>query len=207
VQVITYSHAVPPKPAKERLLAAATRVFARDGLDGATTRAIAQEAGVNEVTLFRVFGSKKKLLAEVVACSFNEHSNNETVDVPTTDNLRNDLTGFVKIYQTKMIENIALIRTMIGDLQRHREHEVQVLKGIFLTLRTQMIARLKLARDEGEVRRTVDPAIAVDQLVGMVFTCVLKSTRSNTILEYPVEDYIAASIDLLINGITKGAKR
>ena len=194
------------KPAKERLLAAATRVFARDGLDGATTRAIAQEAGVNEVTLFRVFGSKKKLLAEVVAASFNEHSN-ATIDVPMTDNLRDDLTTFAKIYETKIIENIALIRTMIGDLQRHREHEAQGLKGIFQTLRAQMIARVKLAREKGVVRRAVDPAIVVDQLAAMIFTCVLKSTRSHIILEYTAADYVAASIDLLINGITKGAKK
>ena len=36
-----------------RLLEAAMQVFARDGLHKATTRVIAREAGVNEVTLFR----------------------------------------------------------------------------------------------------------------------------------------------------------
>jgi len=194
------------KPAKERLLAAATRVFARDGLDGATTREIAQEAGVNEVTLFRVFGSKKKLLAEVMANSFNEQSST-VEEVPTTDNLRDDLTAYVEIYQSKMTENIALIRTMIGDLQRHREYEVEVLRGIFQTLRVQMIARVKLARDEGVVRRAIEPAIVVDQLVAMIFTCVLKSTKSHVILEYAVKDYVAASIDLVVNGISKGGKR
>ena len=53
-------------PARQRLLAAATTVFGRDGLEGATTRAISREAGVNEVTLFRLFQSKENLLAAVV---------------------------------------------------------------------------------------------------------------------------------------------
>ena len=43
---------------REALLKSATKVFAEVGSRGATTRRIAQEAGVNEVTLFRHFQSK-----------------------------------------------------------------------------------------------------------------------------------------------------
>lgn len=47
---------------QNRILAAAARVYAQHGFRGATTRLIATEAGVNEVTLFRIFGSKAELL-------------------------------------------------------------------------------------------------------------------------------------------------
>jgi AcrR family transcriptional regulator len=50
--------------ARERLLDAARDVFARFGAAGATTRRIAEVAGVNEVTVFRLFGSKESLLDE-----------------------------------------------------------------------------------------------------------------------------------------------
>ncbi len=50
------------------------RVFARDGLNGATTRAIAREAAVNEVTLFRLFRSKERLLAAVVGETFGDRN-------------------------------------------------------------------------------------------------------------------------------------
>ena len=50
-----------------RLLRAARDVLARDGVAGLTTRAIAAEAGVNEVTLFRHFGSKSALLDAALA--------------------------------------------------------------------------------------------------------------------------------------------
>ena len=53
--------------ARGRLLDAAIRVYAQHGYQGATTRAIAAEAGVNEVTLFRIFGSKESLLDEATA--------------------------------------------------------------------------------------------------------------------------------------------
>ena len=47
---------------RTRILAAAARVYAQYGFRGATTRLIANEAGVNEVTLIRTFGSKAELL-------------------------------------------------------------------------------------------------------------------------------------------------
>jgi AcrR family transcriptional regulator len=51
---------------RERLLEAAARVYGEFGFRGATTRRIAEEAGVNEVTLFRLFGSKAALLDEAL---------------------------------------------------------------------------------------------------------------------------------------------
>src|SRR5688500_15077624 len=51
---------------RARILEAAARVYAEFGYRGATTRRIATAAGVNEVTLFRTFGSKAALLDEAV---------------------------------------------------------------------------------------------------------------------------------------------
>jgi AcrR family transcriptional regulator len=51
---------------RARILEAAARVYAKHGFRGATTRLIAIEAGVNEVTLFRTFGSKGALLEAVL---------------------------------------------------------------------------------------------------------------------------------------------
>ena len=53
---------------RHRILAAAARVYAQYGFRGATTRLIATEADVNEVTLFRTFGSKAQLLQEMLQC-------------------------------------------------------------------------------------------------------------------------------------------
>jgi len=50
---------------RDRILEAAARVYALHGYRGATTRLIANEAGVNEVTLFRTFGSKDALFQEL----------------------------------------------------------------------------------------------------------------------------------------------
>ncbi len=51
---------------EQKILDAAMKVFASEGYKGATTRRIAQDADVTEVTLFRKFQSKENLLREVL---------------------------------------------------------------------------------------------------------------------------------------------
>jgi outer membrane protein len=53
-------------PTREHILAAAARLYGEHGFRGTTTRRIAQEAHVNEVTVFRLFGSKTALLLEAL---------------------------------------------------------------------------------------------------------------------------------------------
>ena len=55
-----------PMEIRDKILSAAARVYSQHGFRGATTRLIAQEADVNEVTLFRTFGSKEALIEEAI---------------------------------------------------------------------------------------------------------------------------------------------
>lgn len=52
---------------RKRIMEAAVTLFSEKGYSRATTRAIAAAADVNEVTLFRHFGSKHNLLIAVIA--------------------------------------------------------------------------------------------------------------------------------------------
>lgn len=51
---------------RETILVAALDVYSKYGFRGATTKRIAESAGVNEVTIFRHFGSKEALLGEAL---------------------------------------------------------------------------------------------------------------------------------------------
>lgn len=52
---------------KERLLLATLGLISQKGYLGTTTREIAQEAGVTELTLFRHFGSKERIFEEMLS--------------------------------------------------------------------------------------------------------------------------------------------
>lgn len=56
---------------REQILDAARRLFAAQGYDGTTMRAIAAEAGVNPALLHHFFGTKQQLFVSVMNLPFN----------------------------------------------------------------------------------------------------------------------------------------
>lgn len=206
------SACMPRKPpARERILAAAGVLFAREGLEGATTRAIATEAGVNEVTLFRLFGNKKNLLAAVVQDTFAAQDagirREGLSDCPQVRaDLRSIVDNFVCTYRRALEEHYPLIRSLIGGIHRHQEHRRQVARGIFEPLRRQFVERLEEARKRGLVRRGLALEVAADVLAGQVLASVMK--RQSTLpVEYRWEDYDRFVLDLFVSGLQPAAPR
>lgn len=60
---------VPAHERRAQLIAAASRVISREGVLGATTRAIAREAGANQAAIHYVFGSKENLFTALLQWS------------------------------------------------------------------------------------------------------------------------------------------
>ena len=63
---------IPQAQRREELIAAATRVIARDGVTAATTRAIVAEAGMPLGAFHYIFGSRDELLAAVIDTTTEE---------------------------------------------------------------------------------------------------------------------------------------
>lgn len=57
-----------------QVLEVAAREFAEHGLHGASTEAIAREAGITQAYVFRIFGTKKALFLELVTAAFERVS-------------------------------------------------------------------------------------------------------------------------------------
>src|SRR5213075_1386115 len=100
---------------RSRILAAASRVYAQYGFRGATTRLIATAAGVNEVTLFRTFGSKAQLFQAML------HAQNEAGKVPLLPDRVGDPIAELTVWATNVQEHLRehahLIRKTIGEAQ------------------------------------------------------------------------------------------
>ena len=203
----------------QRLLDAAARVFAQSGLEGATTRKIAREAGVNEVTLFRHFLTKEKLLAEVIRRTFDQQdaalaapgqpppavpaarrSRRQANTAPQPPNLRGRLLQFARRYEEVSRANMPLVRTLIGGIHRHGEYEMHVKRSIFAPLKAELLATMQAAHRAGELRPGIDPIIAADALGGMIFMDALR--RSSPMApDYPADQYQAACVELFVRGI------
>ena len=198
----TAPRAASPADTRQRLLQAAAQVFARHGLTGATTRAIAEAAGVNEVTLFRHFQSKDRLLAAVVGENFGEAAVVAGEPAPpVTDDLRADLIEHARRYEKLLKHNLPLVRTMIGEIHHcHREHEKHVFHGIFRPVKAAITSRIEAAQKAGELRAEVRADILSDLFVGMIFTGVLRRAAPEIKLEYPAAQYLEAAVDLVLRG-------
>lgn len=111
--------------ADEDILNATLEVMARAGYAGATTRQIAAEAGINEVTLFRRFGSKKNLLMAAIA---HEAATYRAEEVGYTGDLEADLRRVVDFYGSLMQRRGHVIIMLAAE--GHRQPELlEILRG------------------------------------------------------------------------------
>jgi AcrR family transcriptional regulator len=190
-----------PADTRGRLIHAAARIFARDGIAGSTTREIAREAGVNEVTLFRHFLSKDGLISAVVGQNFgNPLGPKPPAAVKPTGDLRHDLLAHARRYDQLLRDNLPLIRTMIGEIQHHGDHERMVFKAIFRPLREALVARLQTAVAAGQLRADTPAELTSDLFSGMIFTGVLRRANAHIRIDYTASRYIEAAVDLILRG-------
>jgi AcrR family transcriptional regulator len=188
------------KETSDRILEAATRVFARDGVSGATTREIARIARVNEVTLFRYFKNKNELLRQVVlqSCRRYQYSFTET-PLETPDDLRRSVEAYAAVLIRKLRENEEFIRTFYGELKRHPKLCRRLFVESAKPVRQKFIDHLRLAQKRGLVRSGIDLATTADALTGMLVVGVLR--RPLTDPEYTNQRFCQTCLDLFLKGI------
>lgn len=104
---------------RTKILDAARRIYSQYGWRGATTRRIAEAAGVNEVTLFRQFGNKEALLDAVMADSA-EHNNLPPFPMSPADPER-ELTLWAVAHHRRLCEMREMIRQMMGQFAERPE--------------------------------------------------------------------------------------
>jgi AcrR family transcriptional regulator len=112
---------------RDRIIDAAKRVYAQYGFRGATTRLIAIEAGVNEVTLFRTFGSKAALFDTVMHGHVAQSPVPPLPDDPADP--EQEMTDWCAAVLSHLRENRALIRTSFGEIEERPEAAMCMCEG------------------------------------------------------------------------------
>lgn len=123
----------PRKSTKARLIEAALDLFAERGVTETTTKAVAERARVNEVTLFRNFGNKYRLLLAVIEDSAVFAKLVHAL-VEQASN-RNDVAGFLQEYARESLCTLNkapdLVRSIVGEAGHYPTENRQALgKGL-----------------------------------------------------------------------------
>ena len=202
--ITAFNPQIPVSATRERLLSAAFKVFSRDGLHSATTRAIAQEAGVNEVTLFRHFKTKEGLLEALITSKVEAVARQSGQAASEAQwgsgSLRVNLLRFAEHYYALVAEGEAFARTMIGEARRYPEHAQKMIIDAAKPLCEALVANLETARKAGKVRRGIDLAVAASALMDMLLAGMLRHTAGFAEESTP-EQFIATCVDIFAAGL------
>ncbi len=152
---------------RDRILDAALQAFANYGFKGTTTKEIARRAKVNEVTVFRLFRSKRALFSAVVSERSPLIPIRESVEFEPKTTLEVMLQNNVRIVLRTLRQNKDLYLVMMGDAwrqpkTRNMAYEASIKQGIGMV--ASMMSGLM---DAGTMRR-MDPEVAARTLMGAV---------------------------------------
>jgi outer membrane protein TolC len=153
-------------PTRDQILDAAARLYGEHGFRGTTTRRIAQEADVNEVTLFRLFGSKTALLLEALRVHGVEPVRAELPTVPT-DPLA-ELTAWCT-HKRRAISNMrSIIRKAMSEFEENPDMPKCITHGASATY-ASLREYLKRLNGAGFTSSTADVPAAASMLISTVF--------------------------------------
>ncbi len=187
-----------PEETRQRILTATREILGKKGRRGATTREIAELAGVNEATLFRHFGSKDALIE---ACA--EHF------CPTVElqeqlaSLSGDLVADLKRMAIMLSSRMEEIRDLIIMSLADEESDTPIgglpwrgpvaLKAIITDYMAQRVASGELAGD---------PMLLARFFMGMIFAQVI-GRKKMPLLQYSTDEILDFQINTFLNGVRK----
>src|SRR3954470_5390933 len=90
---------------RQQIIRAAIDVFAKHGFQGATTKQIAEAAGVSEAIIFRHFATKQDLYGAIIDFKGQESGKDELMEEVRALALRGDDEAFFHAVITRMLES------------------------------------------------------------------------------------------------------
>ncbi|MBM4248223.1 MAG: TetR/AcrR family transcriptional regulator [Euryarchaeota archaeon] len=191
------------KDARTRLLDAALELSCRRGFDGVTTRAIARRAGANEVTLFRLFGTKEKLFFALLDREADMEQRLPPGGFPATGDVVEDLSLIGSFMLAGMLEKAPILK--LGMTEMHRRPRmwrriepapraaIELLSGYF-----------EEAAREGLIRK-VDPRMAAMVFFSFFFRSFVMTAFLGKDMFITMDDRaIRAFCSMFVEGLRKG---
>ena len=156
----------PNADTREIILAAALDAYSKYGFRGATTRRIAETAGVNEVTIFRHFGSKEALLGEALRELPREDQHSMLPEDPRDPTA--ELTAWSEDQLAHLRERRSMIRTCMGEMEERPELS-QCAAAAPRAAFDELCRYLVRLRDAGMSFNEFDERLAAVTLMGALF--------------------------------------
>lgn len=188
---------------RERILAAALSAYSQYGFRGATTRRIAAIAGVNEVTVFRSFGSKQALLSEALRSPAGQPPI-EPLPVDTADPAT-ALSAWTEACLRSLRARGRVLRASIADSAERpdlSEPAMAIEKAIF----AEVAGYFERMRTAGLVRSSVDLRAAATMLTATILADATGREAPREDLP-PEKQAAAAYVGVILTALGASARR
>jgi AcrR family transcriptional regulator len=187
---------------RQKLMDAARAEFGDKGIEAATTRGIADRAGCNEVTLFRHFESKQKLLAAVVQETSVEFSALCECPGALSGNPREDLERFARVYNHSLERCEGMARAMIGEGRRRPTLCKELIGDVLEPLHRSIANYLDQRKSEGLVREDLNSMAFAEVFTSSLFGGLLR--RTSGLSELDRDGWIREIVEIFVRGIESG---
>ncbi|MBN1334569.1 MAG: TetR/AcrR family transcriptional regulator [Deltaproteobacteria bacterium] len=157
---------IPSPDPRERILDAAERAFAGQGLAGARVAAIAADAGVNKAMLYYYFGSKERLFDAVlgrVATAIEGLVQASFQSAELAPELR--IRAFMEGYRTLILTNPTVVRVVVWDVLDGGHHLIRVASKVFQKVIPPIWQACLEGQAAGTIRRDIDSRFILPTLV------------------------------------------
>jgi AcrR family transcriptional regulator len=184
--------------AREQLLHAAMKVYSTSGVRGATTKRIAQEAGVNEVTLFRHFGSKDALMQEALRWKAQALFTATLPAEPVEPYA--ELLAFSQQHYDALSKHRDLIRVSMGEFAEHPE-ATQMACREAAVMDDALRSYLGRLRAKGWASGDWLPELAASMLLGTLFSDVMGRDCMPQCYPFSADEAVAQYVALFLRSI------
>ncbi|MBW3627722.1 MAG: TetR/AcrR family transcriptional regulator [Gemmatimonadetes bacterium] len=188
--------------AREKILDAAVRVFSEAGSRGATTRRIAEVAGVNEVTLFRQFGCKERLLREALF-RVSERPSFGSLPAEPGD-AEAELVIWASGHLRELYAASSWIRRSIGEFEENPEVSASSCSGPALVAR-ELRSYLDRLQEQGTIAADADTGAAAAMLMGAILADAIGRDVMPDRYPFSVDEAAERYVRLFFRGISARA--
>ena len=197
----------PPETTRQRIISAAMQLFGQAGYSQASTRAIAEAAGVNEVTLFRHFGNKKNLLMACIE-AHNAAGFSATFETQLTGDYAQDILCMARLQIEDTVANLDILRLLLCESRNVPELREAMLAG----------SRGNLARLSRYFLRQIEAGVIRPDIHSEVLASAFDSLFSSNVLfenlfqdslspRLPAEGVTGPLVDLFVQGTRAAGER
>ena len=169
---------------RNEILAAAAEVFAQHGFRGSTTRLIAEAAGVNEITIFRQFGSKAVLLREAMQHITESAGLTTLPEIPSDP--EHELTEWSESFIKHLRLRSSIIRKTMGEIEE-RPEMCGPASSVPIQGSNALCKYLVALRRQGRTTEKFDPTTAAAMLMGAIFSDAMGREMMPDVFPQPQE--------------------